>query len=300
MLKKQEDKLGMYDSVLSHHRQQSKSTEAYPALQNAYTVLDTLVADIRKTAQLYQMARKGQGTFKNENKTEMAASSSRVAGAIFAWATDNKNTLLQEKVRFNQTEMLSMRDETLVNTAEMLYALANENQSVLADYGLGKEAIEAYKQVLENYRAAVPAPRNAVAMRRAYREKLRGLFKEADSILKNKIGNLALPLKKSHPEYWDALKANRRIVGSAVSSTGLRIVVKAEATGQPIEGANIQVDQLKLEAHTDKNGELVAKPVPLGSYTATVKATGYQLHAIELSTTLGKTNTMEILLKKAM
>jgi hypothetical protein len=208
--------------------------------------------------------------------------------------------LLQEKVRYSLTDLLKMRDELLVNTTEMLYGMANENQPALAGYGLGKEVVDTFKKAVENYKSTVPGPRNAVAMRKAYREKLKKLFNRADNILKNKIDKLSLPLKKDNPEYWSAYKTNRRIVSSGTNSTALRITVKDAATGQAITAAGIMVEALKWEALTDKQGQATAKPVPLGTYTAVVKKEGYQTQTIgELKATLGKTNGLEVLLKKA-
>jgi Carboxypeptidase regulatory-like domain len=300
MYKEQEDKLGMYDNVANHNLQQAKLIEErYPALHNGYMALNTTVAAIRSTAQLYKIASKGQTTVKNEQKAEMAGFSSQVAGAIFAWASDNKNTVLQEKVRYSQTDLLKMRDEELVNTAEMLYGMINENQANLTAYGISKEVADAYKQAMDNYKAAVPAPRNAVAMRKAYRDKLKGLFKEADNILKNKIDKLILPLKNDNPEYWNAYKANRRIVSSATNSTAIRILLKDEKTGEPIADANVQIEAIKFQAQSGKTGEVTAKPIPLGAYTITIIAKGYQpATADEVKTTLGKTNTIEVMLKK--
>lgn len=301
MQKRQEDKLGMYDSVANHNIQQAKLIEErYPALHNGYRALNTTVAAIRSTAQLYKEATKGQTAVKNEQKAQMAAFNSQVAGAIFAWASDNKNTVLQEKVRYSITDLLKMRDEELVNANEMLYAMINENQANLIPYGISKDVADAYKLAMENYKSAVPAPRNAVAMRKAYKDKLKELFKEADNILKNKIDKLVLPLKKDNPEYWSAYKANRRIVSSATNSTAIRILLKDEKTGEPIADANVQIEALKFQAQSGKAGEVTAKPVPLGSYTIAIIAKGYQpATADQVKTTLGKTNTVEVMLKKA-
>jgi hypothetical protein len=300
MTNRQEDQLGMYDAVITQNENNKKTTETMPALQNAYTALKAVAAAIRNTAQLYDAARKGESQNKAEQKQAIAGFNLQVAGALFAWAADKGNTLLMEKVKTNITALSDMRDELLANLSDYYHGLATDNQAALAEYGLSKEVIDSYKMAIDGYKAAVPAPRNAMAMRKAYREKLTALFKEGNGILKNKIDKLILPLKKASPEYLAAYTANRRTVSSGSSRTAIRIVVKDAATGQAIGGAKVSIEALKFETQTDKLGQGLAKPVPPGAYAASVTAQGYRPQTVgELKTALGKTNTVEVLLEKA-
>lgn len=299
MNKKQGAKLNMYGSTLNHNRKNKNVTEPMPALQNAYGALGAVEAAISSSVTQQEASKKGHTTNKGNNKNNLSEFGNQVAGAIFAWAVLNNMPVIMEQVRTTASELSKQRDEKLGKSCMLYYQIAMENASALTDFGLTKEVLTAFKQAIDSYEAVVPEPRNAVAEKKRYMDNLKELFKKGDYILKYQIDKLVLPLKKSNPDYYKEYKTNRSIVNAATNATALRITVKDTATGQAINGAAIMVEALKWEAITDKEGQATAKPVPFGTYTAIVKKEGYQTQTIDaLKATLGKTNNVEVLLKK--
>ncbi len=191
-----------------------------------------------------------------------------------------------------------MRDEELAPVCRIYLDLAIAHEQALADYGLSKSVIDAFTIAISSYESAVPAPRNAIANRMAYRNKLAELYTAADAILKGKIDKLSLPLKKANPEFITAYTANRAIVNSGTTTTALRIIIKDEKTMEPLSDALVQIEKIDFESKTGAAGEVIAKPIPQGTYTAQIKKEGYQPATLtEVKVTQGKTNTMEIVLK---
>jgi Carboxypeptidase regulatory-like domain len=300
MNKRQEDKLSMYEAVLAFNQQNNKVSEPILALQNAYTALNAVVAAIHSTVQLKASPITGHAIGKADKKNQLSSFGNDVAGIIFAWAANVEDKVTMEKAKTSYTKLHVLRDEQLADTCRNYYQMAADNQTVLAEYGLTIGVLNAFKQAIDSYQSVAPAPRNATVERKTTNSKLVTLFNEADGILKNKIDKLCRPLGKTNADYYDKYTANRRIVSSGSNSTALRITVKDAATGQTVTGAGILIEELKFEAATDKEGQATAKPVPLGTYTAIVKKEGYQPQTIgELKATLGKTNKVEVLLKKA-
>jgi len=299
MTKREEDKLNMYHSVITQYEQNVERIQHSIAMQNAHTVLKTIVAAINTTVQQQLTPTKGHAINKANNKKWLSNFGNEIAGALFAWATDTNNPVIKEKVRTTFTALYRLRDEELGNVCKLYHGIANANQTVLIPYGLTLEVLDAYKQAIDNYQISVPSPRNARADKSAYRVKLTGLFKKADDLLKNKIDKLSLSLKKTAPDYIEAYKSNRRIVNSGANTTALRIVIKDGATGEILNGATIQIEALNIKTVANKNGEVMVRPIPQGTHTLVIEKEGYQAQIlIGQKATLGKTNTVEVILKK--
>lgn len=194
--------------------------------------------------------------------------------------------------------MWNMRDEELLNTCRYLYTVAIANQAALADYGLTKTEIDAFKDTIDAFHNVLSAPRNAVAQRKAHQARLNELFKAGDEMLKSQIDKLSLSVKKANPEFYGAYKINRRIVNSATSTTALRVTTKHAKTGEPIYDAKVQIEALNWQDITDKQGQALLKPIPYGMYTLKVSKEGFQPHITnELKIITGKTNSIIVLLQ---
>lgn len=298
MNKRQENKLGMYQAVLAFLLQYSKIFENILALQNAYMAFKTVVAAIHSTVQLKASPITGHALSKADKKSQLSSFANDVAGIVFAWATNKGDKVTMEKAKTSYSKLHVLRDEQLADICRNYYQIAADNQAALAEYGLTAEVLNAFSQAIESYQTVTSSPRNAMVERKATTTELAALFAEADFILKYKIDKLCRPLGKTNAAYYQKYKDNRRIVNSATQATALRIVVMAEKTGEPIPGATVQIEAIKFEAQTDKIGQAMAKPVPIGSYAALVKAAGYQSFTGELKTTLGKTITVEVTLQQ--
>ncbi len=301
MIKNQQDKLGMYDNVLNHNKVNTKATETMSALNKSYTALSIVVAAIYSTEQQYRIATKGNSDGKKESKEDVSEFTNMVAGTILAWATDKNDTVLMAKVKTSKSSLSRASNRNLKVICEWYLNWVTENQAELVEYGLTKEVVAAFAGTVDGYKQAVPTVSNGFAMRKAYKEKLVELFKEADRILTFKVDTLILPLKKNNLEYYNAYRENRKIKNSATRRTAFRITVKEKETGSAIEGATVIIESIKFEGVSDKTGLVMAKPIPLGTYEVLVKKAGYVSKTIgELKTSLGKTIRFEILLEKAL
>lgn len=300
MIKNQQDKLGMYDNVLNHNKINTKATETMSALNKSYTALSIVVAAIYSTEQQYRIATKGNSDGKKESKEDVSEFTNMIAGTILAWATDKSDTVLMAKVKTSKSALSRASNRNLKVICDWYLNFVTENQTDLIEYGLSKEVIAAFAGTVDGYKKAVPTVSNGYAMRKAYKEKLVELFKEADRILTFKIDTLILPIKKTNIEYYNAYRENRKIKNSATRRTAFRITVKDKETGSIVQGATVSIESVGFESQTDKDGMAMIKPIPLGTYEIVVKKIGYITKTLgDIKTTLGKTNRLEILLEKA-
>jgi hypothetical protein len=300
MTSRQEVKLNMYNSVLTHCDQNQRVVETIPALETSIAALKTTVTAITTTVQQQLQATKGHTQGKTDSRQALCTFANEVAGALFAYATDKKDAVMKEKVKTSFSALRLLRDEELAPVCRIYADLATVNEAVLADYGLLPAVIASFKAAIENYYATVPAPRNAVALRSAYKKSLAVLFTNADEILKNKIDKLSLPLKKSNRGFMDAYNSNRRIIDTGGITTQLKLTIKGEKDADGvISGAMVKIGKLGIEAVTNKQGQLLLKPVIQGEYDIEISKEGYQPQTItEVKITRGQANAVEIALKK--
>jgi hypothetical protein len=299
MNKKNEVKLNMYNSVITHSNENSRIVETVPALQNSYTGFKTVVAAIGSTMQQQLQSTKGHAIGKAENRQSLCILTNEMGGALYAYATDKKDAVLKEKAKTSYSGMMRYRDEELAPVCRNIYDLAVQYQAELADYGLSAEVISAFKAAIDDYGTVVPAPRNAAARRIASTKALNELFKTADSILRDKIDKLIIPLRKTAPAFAETFRANRSIQDAGSTSTQVRIFVTNEQDGQPVTGAGIKLDKLNLQVNTNRQGRAIIKPVPQGVYDIAIEKEGYQPQLLsEVKLTLGRVSAIAVTLKK--
>jgi Carboxypeptidase regulatory-like domain len=300
MTSRQEVKLNMYNSVITHCSQNQRVAETIPALETSMAALKTTVTAITTTVQQQLQAIKGHTQGKAEGRQALCTFANEVAGALFAYATDKKDAVMKAKVKTSFSALRRLRDEELAPVCRIYLDMATANEAALADYGLLPAVIASFKAAIESYYTTVPAPRNAVALRSAYKKSLAALFASADDILKNKIDKLSLPLKKSNTDFMNAYSSNRRIIDTGGIATQLKITITGpKDTDGVISGALVKIAKLGIEAVTNKQGQLLLKPVQQGEYAIEISKEGYQPQTItEVKITRGQANAVEVALKK--
>jgi hypothetical protein len=299
MNKKQEDKLAMYNAVLNHASQNARVVETLPALQNAYGALKAIVSAITSTMQEQMLVTKGLTLNKAEKRAALCNFANEIAGGLHAWANDKKDIVIRQKTKTTLSALRQLRDEELAPVCRSFYDIAIAGATDIEVYGLTTEVLNAYNTAIENYYNIVTSPRNAVAIRSAYVQKQKELFKDADNILKGNIDKLNLHFRKNNPDFAETYKANRVIINSGATKTALRILVAEEKDGLRIGEAAITINTLNLQMLTDSEGQAIAKPISHGVHTVSISKEGYTTSTIsDIRVIRGKINTIEAILQK--
>ncbi len=299
MTSKQEAKLNMYDSVIKHCEDNSALIKTIPALQNTISAFKITVSAIGNAVQQQLQSGRGYTTTKEENKKALCTFANRVAGAIYAWATDQKDHVIMEKTKTSPTAITRWRDEELLPGCMIYYNLAKANEASLADYGLSTAVIDAFKTAIDSYGSTVPGPRNAAANKTAYGKSLITLFRDADLQLKGKIDKLINGISTAEQQFLNGYKANRMIVDSGHTTTQLSITVTDGENDNPIKGAMITIDGTAVDKLTDKEGSTSIKPIKPGQYHITIRKEGFSTATTEdVKVTLGQATNLAIKLKR--
>ncbi len=299
MNKVQTETLNMMDSLIAFNDENITTTGLIPVLAESYVELRGICNSVHSKRKLQDAATKGHTTNKDKNKETLCVVANEVAAVVYAWAHDVNDSVIMAKVKTNISELRDLGIGKLADTCTLYYDIALANQKELAKYGISELDLDTLMKTIDNYRSAVPSNRNAVSDRKAYRAEIEVVFKRGKVLLRNKIDKLTLRFKKTHPEYYNRYRSNRVIINKGSRSTAFRLLITDAKTGEPIAGASVTIAALNLQATSNKQGLVMAKPVPIGVYDMVVKKEGYTTETLtEVKAVQGKTNRVEVVLKE--
>lgn len=294
MTSKQEAKLNMYHAVINYCDDNAAITATVPAFGTAFSAFENKVEAIEETAQLEAQVITGITIDKKVLRTSLTEQASGIAAVVYAYASGISNNTLKEEVNFSKSDLAVLRDDQLTPTVRNIHIKATDNLAALATYGITAPTLDAFDDLIDDYAAAVPTPRNAAAQRKAYATALKNHFKDADSILKDQLDKLAVQFKSTNPDFYNTYKNNRIIIDGPTSSTGIKGLITNSATGLPVTvTATISLGETEYSTTSDASGNYELTPVAAGIYLVIVTAPGFQeLQVPDIDISLGE---MEIL-----
>ncbi len=294
----QEAKLGMYHSVLAYLDANDAIITAIPAFKIAVGDLRATVSAINQVVQQQVRSITGIAVNKSASKKNLAGLTTKMADTLYAFAFDTHDAVMKAAVRISRSRLQRCRDAELVPRSRNILELVQTHQQALHDYGITAASITAFQGAVDAYDSAMPAPRNAVAERVAYRKKLQALFREADSTLNDRIGKLIAAFAGDAPAFVNVYMANRSIINPPRTVTQLRGTVINKETKKPVVGALVRLPQLGIVVKTNTRGNFLIKPLPRGMYTVTISSEGLEPQEIsDVNIILGHINRLQIQMK---
>jgi hypothetical protein len=142
-----------------------------------------------------------------ENLTD---STVEISGAVYSYAHDINDNALMARVNYKSTRLESMSQSKLVAVAGVVLEEALKIPTTdLANEGISGEDLTAYQELIARFSVVKSSKKEAVIDRSGTTKKLNNLFKEASSLLKDKLDRLAVQFKRKDPEFYLKYKAAR-------------------------------------------------------------------------------------------
>lgn len=299
MNSKQEARLNMYHAVIAYCDANNPIVLTIPAFDTALTSFRAKVSSIETTAQQEAQVISGVATDKNELRNSLCQQAADIAAVVYAFAASGNNNTLKEAVDFSKSDLRELRDDQLAPTCQNIHDAANTNLAALAPYGITAPMLSSFQDLIDDYSDAVPAPRNAAALRKTYAAALKTLFSEADEILKEQMDKTAVQFKTANEEFYNTYKNNRIILDPAVSSTQIAGVVRDQWTNNPVAGVAIQVDGESYATTTNGNGEYTLKIPEAGEFNITFTKSGYVSKTEEnVEVTIGQETDLDVIINQ--
>ena len=281
MKSKQVVKLTMYHAVIPWCEANAAQTAILPAFATTLTGLKAKVNAIDTTAQLEAQVTTGITINKADLKKALCTSAEGLAAAVYAFATAEDDTILQQKANYTLSDFTKLKDDELPIIVQNLHGAATFEIAGLAPYGITAATLDALQELIDEYSSTVAAPRNAAALRKTYVAQLVVLFKEADEFLKTQLDKLALQFKTTAPAFYETYKNNRKLVNAPTSATQVKGIITDSLTGLPIYLILITAQNHDYSTTSELDGSYSLKiPVP-GVYTLLFTSEGYLTYTVD-------------------
>ncbi len=291
----QEAKLNMYRAVETHCGDNAAVAASIPAFQAAFNDFKAKIAEIVAADQQHNAILTGITVDKGQLKQALCEQAATVAGAIYAFASVTQNNELKQQVNVSLSKLLKTSDNKLAARCRIIHEAGAANIDELADYGIKPALLTALQAAIDEYSANAPKPRAAVSHRKTITAALRALFREADTVLIERMDKLINLFRETHPDFADTYEAARRIIDPNTTTTQLKGIVTNKADAAPVKGASVTVVETGQTVKTDSAGEYSFKPLHSGQYTLRVTAPGFNdFEDDEVEVKLGEINHLDV------
>jgi hypothetical protein len=225
---KQDNRLAAAETLLAalHHDPTPYATDK--ALQAVVARLATLIADM---APLRQQAQRtaaasgaGQPSGKEQARTHLAQVAAEIAGDVFAYATEQKDTTLQALTDYSQSDFEKLRGSRLTDAATALYQATQDKaykKDLQDDYDLTPARLQELQDALAAFHDLKTQPREAIIEGKTARASLRVEFAELGTLLQDRLMRQLRKYERRAPDFYARVVAARTVVdrpGAAVKA----------------------------------------------------------------------------------
>lgn len=220
MNKYQNAKLDSYKLVVKEARNNKQTTDLIPKFAKGIDRLEVIVTELDKLKTEQEADITGIAEDKGALQEELSDYVLDVAGAVHSYAQSNKDFTLMARVNFKPTSIERMNQHDLISAAETTRTEAAKLPlEVLAEEGISAQELAAFTKLIEDFRNIKPAPREAIIDRSSVTERVKGLFTEAQELIKGSLERLASQYKKKNPDFYLKYKAARNIIYPRATNT---------------------------------------------------------------------------------
>jgi hypothetical protein len=163
----------------------------------------------------------GITTNKDVALDDLTDSTIEIAGAVYSYAHDKQDNALMMKVNYKSTAVEKMTQSEVVAAAGIILEEALKIPAEdLNNEGITPEELSAYSELISFFKNIKSSKREAVIDRSGTTEKINELFKEAITLVKEKLDRLAVQFKRKDPEFYLKYKAARTVQYRSATKKG--------------------------------------------------------------------------------
>lgn len=217
MTKRNENRLTMYEGLLSLFQANNDKVQANSAFAAALTEFTQTVQSIKKKWTELEKVSAGKVDIKNNAEDEAIAALLPVQSALNLLSQVQKNAELQSLTNVSEYRLRQKRDTDLAQYCVSVGELASTYEADLAQYGISQGKITDMNAKAAAYTAAIGLRESSVADRKGTRGSLNELFDKTDWMLNERIDRLMELVRPSEPEFY-----NKYFAARVVKDTGIR------------------------------------------------------------------------------
>lgn len=216
-----EDKLSMFEKVESFLQNNLTVLSNYmPILQSAYGDFKAKLDAILLSAQASAIDTTGYTEDKAAKRKALEQVSLKIARALTAYSSINKNLNLRAKINYGKNELEKMRDNDVYTHTKVIEEYANQYVSQLSPYGIGTAEVSDLAIKVQDFFEVIQTPKMKIEERSSYFRQLETQMSDADTHLKEVLDPLLGVIEQDEPLLYMQYKKARSIdqTGSQSSS----------------------------------------------------------------------------------
>lgn len=201
MNNKQENKRSMYRAVLDLLTANVLIYSSYLPFSDAVARFKAIIEKINEQSGLQTIPIVGVTEDKQRLREFMEGLLVEVCNKITAYAHITNNNTLKEQVAYPFSSLRRQRDTLLLDTAQNVLNIANQNLIELGSYNITGSTITSLQQRISDFNNALTRPRQKIVSRKGATQELLSLFRQADKVLKNELDMLVVDFINTQPEF---------------------------------------------------------------------------------------------------
>jgi hypothetical protein len=224
-------------------------------------------------------------------RLDMAFKSIKVRAAIQNFASDEKNKLLFQQVRFPESKLKRGGIQKSLSYARIIEAKAREIIDDLLPYNLTVEELDLYKLSIKKFEDARGAAAELKINRKNATAQLSKLCPDTRKIIEEKLRNGATQFMITAPDFYSLLISSFEINRYPTHYTEFEILTKDKTSGNALGGVKITATSVKgvMEQFSNPVGEADLKQFEPSWWTLTYECPGYRVLTMpNLKVELGK------------
>ena len=183
---------------------------------NAVTAFDAKIVEIEAEVETQGLGTDGYAIDKGQKKEDMVRKALAIANQTFAYAEDNNEIVLREKMDVSYSDLIAPRDAVVAQKCQGIHDEANAVIASLAAYGVLPADLTALQGAIDKYELVISAPRTAITVRKGATEAIETLIREGTTILKNRMDKLMVEFKGTNPDFYQEYFDARIVVNTGV------------------------------------------------------------------------------------
>jgi hypothetical protein len=276
MKTRQENRLNMYNNVISIFEKFTTVIAAFLQLKDSVTRFKNIIQKINKTIIEQEAEISGITLAKQNLRLSLIHMLAITAAALKVFAHKNHNMELEGEVDLSENAISKLSDILLIEKSNLILTRANTYALQLVDFGIDASELVTLASTIDSFELQYNNPVIAIERSKYFTELLATLFSETNDILFNELDPLMLVISDEQAEFYNLFKNARNIIDrhgksrKQLIAEGIATVtlnVSATIDDSPREGALVELlinDVVTSTVDVDELGEAYFEAVPAG------------------------------------
>ena len=192
----------MFTQVENKLEENAAIVDTSPAFMTARTNLKTKLDFVESLMQELSLKNTGVARDKKNTKERLSELLEIVGSGIYAYARNNGDLTLAQKVSAPYSTYIRMRGTELQETAQAIYNIADLHKLDIVDYNVGPEDLTKLTNAIQKFKTDNAKPRGVIIDGESNRSTLRKVVNELNDFLREEMDKIAITFKTRYPEFY--------------------------------------------------------------------------------------------------